>query len=139
MVGRGSPNGLTISTELPMLVNPTAALDRWACRAVGLRTSPAFTRYTTARQAYWSSKMSGLGKINISAKIILTSGGSPYQRMGGSSSLPSSTFTPSEFPFASADLRHSVEVRSAGMQFAGTYRSAMSEKSSKCRLQIGKL
>jgi hypothetical protein len=66
-----------------MLVNPTAALDRWACRAVGLRTSPAFTRYTTARQAYWSSKMSGLGKINISAKIILTSGASPYQRMGG--------------------------------------------------------
>jgi hypothetical protein len=122
-----------------MLVNPTAALDRWACRAVGLRTSPAFTRYTTARQAYWSSKMSGLGKINTSAKIILTSGASPYQQMGGSSSLPSSTFTPSEFPFASADLRHSVEVRSAGMQFAGTYRSAMSEKSSKCRLQIGKL
>jgi len=43
-------------------MNPNAALDLCAGRAAGLRTSPAFTRYTTARRAYWRSKMSGLSK-----------------------------------------------------------------------------
>jgi hypothetical protein len=57
------PNGLMIATEESLLMNPKAALDRCAGRAVGLRTSPAFfTRYTTARRAYWRSKMSGLSK-----------------------------------------------------------------------------
>ncbi|MBV9877237.1 MAG: hypothetical protein JO025_21085 [Verrucomicrobia bacterium] len=47
--------------------------------------------------------------------------------------------TPDFPPFASADLRHSVEVRSAGMQFAGAYRPAVAGKPSKCRPQIAKL
>jgi hypothetical protein len=79
-------------------------------------------------------------KINASVNIIFTFGSlalPPDERELVPTVIDVSFCKKS--PFASADLRHSVEVRSAGMQFAGTYRPAMAEKPSKCRLQIGKL